>query len=431
MEDQPREYYRRLVDMAMQAGTVMISSGAETHRAEDTILHILATSDFSHADAVVLSTSITITLSDPRYKTISISKRIFGGSTNFFRVYEANNVSRDFCAGKITIDEAQKKLDKISNAVIYSKKLRFLAYILACAGFSIVFGGGLFEALVSVFCGLFLSLENLYLAEKIKKGFISTLIGAAIVTVTAVGLSFVAGKLFDINVACQYVIVGSIMPLVPGVAITNAIRDTMQGDYISGLARAAEAFMIAAAVALGVALGFKINEWCGFFSDVEFTLEGMNSMGWHAFAAVIATFVAISGFCIVFSCPKKIFFVIATIASVCWIIYLFCIRFGTDEIWATFFGAVVVDIISQTLARKMKVPVTVFFIGGVLPLVPGYAIYRVAYDMILGGNTSAALSNTLLLAGTIALAVLVTDTVIDIIHRSIKYLKGKKVAKGR
>ena len=77
----------------------------------------------------------------------------------------------------------------------------------------------------------------------------------------------------------------------------------------------------------------------------------------------------------------------------------------------------------------MKVPVTVLFIGGVLPLVPGYSIYRVAYDMILGGNTSASLTQTLLLAGGIALAVLVTDTVLDIIHRTIKYAKSRKFIK--
>ena len=56
MDEQPREYYRRLVDMAMLAGKIMIGAGAETHRAEDTILHILATSNFTHADACVLST---------------------------------------------------------------------------------------------------------------------------------------------------------------------------------------------------------------------------------------------------------------------------------------------------------------------------------------------------------------------------------------
>ena len=48
------------------------------------------------------------------------------------------------------------------------------------------------------------------------------------------------------------------MPLVPGVAITNAVRDTLLGDYISGAARILEAFLIAAAVALGVGTGMAL-----------------------------------------------------------------------------------------------------------------------------------------------------------------------------
>jgi uncharacterized membrane protein YjjP (DUF1212 family) len=48
------------------------------------------------------------------------------------------------------------------------------------------------------------------------------------------------------------------MPLVPGVAITNAIRDTLNGDYVSGAARAVEAFIKALAIALGVGLGLML-----------------------------------------------------------------------------------------------------------------------------------------------------------------------------
>ena len=50
-------------------------------------------------------------------------------------------------------------------------------------------------------------------------------------------------------------IVSAIMPFVPGAAITNAVFDTLHGDYLSGLARAAEAFVIAAAVASGIGMG--------------------------------------------------------------------------------------------------------------------------------------------------------------------------------
>ena len=81
---------------------------------------------------------------------------------------------------------------------------------------------------------------------------------------------------------------------------------------------------------------------------------------------------------------------------------------------------------AQILARKMKGPVTLFFVIGALPLVPGYGIYKVAYDMFSGGNVGASLTNALLIAGAVALAVLVADTLIDMIIRAIAYIKEKK-----
>ena len=426
MGDQRREYYRRLVDMAMMAGKIMMSAGSETHRVEDTILHILATSDFSNADAFVLRTGITITLSDPRYKTISITSRVYSGPPHLSKVCDVNNVSREFCAGLITIDQAERKLRAIQRTYLYSERALCLSHVLATSGFAYVFGGGFLEAFLACFVGILLGINNVYLSKLIKKSFISDLLGAAIVAISSVGISVVVESVFHIPVGCQYIIAGSLMPLVPGTAFTSAIRDIVAGDYVSGVARIAEVLIISASVALGVAFGLKVSDWLGFYIDVEFTLEGIHAMGTHAVFAVIATFWAIVGFCVVFSCPKKYYVICCFICAACWAIYLFGISCSLSTVWATFFAAVFVNIVSQILARTMKAPVTLFFIIGALPLVPGYGIYKVAYDMFSGGNVGASLTNALLLAGSVALAVLVTDTVIDVIIRGVGYLKNKK-----
>ena len=56
--------------------------------------------------------------------------------------------------------------------------------------------------------------------------------------------------------AQQYLIVG-LIPLVPGVALTNGIRDVANCDYLSGTIRAIDAVLIAAGIALGVGLVLK------------------------------------------------------------------------------------------------------------------------------------------------------------------------------
>ena len=68
----------------------------------------------------------------------------------------------------------------------------------------------------------------------------------------------VIAVLFGHLINMDVVIISSIMPLVPGVAITNAVRDTLQGDYLSGMARILEVFLKAAAIALGVGVGIAL-----------------------------------------------------------------------------------------------------------------------------------------------------------------------------
>ena len=425
-----REYYRRVVDLAMEAGQVMMSAGAETHRVEDTIMRILSTTEFSHRDAFVLRTGITITLSDPRYKTISMTRRVYSGPPHLSKISDVNTVSREFCAGHINIEQAEKKMREAASTTLYVPRTVFLCHMLATSGFAYVFGGGFLEAFVALFVGLLLGFHNVYIAKHIKKSFLADLLGAAIVVVSSVIASILLMK-WGTPVECQYIIAGSLMPLVPGTAFTLAVRDILAGDYVSGTARVMEALIVAASVALGVAFGFVVAEFFGLDLAVEFTLAGIHALDEHAFFAVLATFVGILGFCSVFSCPYKFVFISCTEAALCWAVYLLCVGFGLSSVWATFFGAVFVDLAAQILARRLKAPVIIFLIIGVLPLVPGYGIYRVAYDMFTGGNVAASLTNALLLAGAVALAVIVMDTVIDLFVRIYRRFKNHTVFEKR
>ena len=428
MAEPSREYYRRLVDLAMEAGQIMMSAGAETHRVENTIMHILSTSEFSNADAFVLRTGITITLSDPRYKTISITRRVYSGPPHLSKICDVNEISREFCAGLINIEQAERKMAIAARTTLYSARMVCFCHILATAGFAYVFGGGFLEAFLACFVGILLGIYNVYIAPHLKKAFLADLLGASIVVVCSVGICCMLDNV-GVDAECQYIIAGSLMPLVPGTAFTGAIRDILAGDYVSGTARVMEALIIASSVALGVAFGFVLTNVFDFDLVVEFTLKGIHSLDEHAFFAVIATFVGILGFCSVFSCPYKFIFISCSCAALCWAVYLICISWGLSSVWASFFGAVFIDVSSQMLARRLKAPVIIFLVIGVLPLVPGYGIYKVAYDMFTGGDVNASLTNALLLAGAVALAVIVADTVIDLFVRVYRRFKNKTLFK--
>lgn len=246
--------YKRLVELAMLAGEIMLSGGAETYRVEDTMMHILRVSGFETAEAVVSGMAISVTLADDEECMISSAKRIVERQTDLGKVYQVNTISRQFCAGTISLNEAYTSLRQIKASRPYTNLQRFLANIGTVMFFAVLLGGSIYDFAFATFNGLILAV-CLYLLGKLHMNiFCTNVLCAGAVAMTS---SFVLHVL-KIPIALDVVISGSILPLVPGVAITNAIRDTLQGDYLSGGTRAIEAFVMATSIAIGIGLGLAV-----------------------------------------------------------------------------------------------------------------------------------------------------------------------------
>ncbi|MDO5418274.1 MAG: threonine/serine exporter family protein [Lachnospiraceae bacterium] len=237
-----------LVETAALAGEIMLVSGAEIYRAETTIQHILALDKRKHGGNVVLSTGIYLSLDDPEGDTITVVRRVSDRATNLNRVYEVNNVSRRLCGGEISLEEAYRDLLQIKKTIIYRPFIRNLGYLGVCLFFAVLFGGSPVDWLAAGLVGVVLALVMAF-AKKIRfNDFCTEVIAAFFIGMTALGLK--AWFLPDLH--RDTVIVSAIMPLVPGVIFTTAIRDTLNGDYSAGAARMLEAIVTALAVAAGV-----------------------------------------------------------------------------------------------------------------------------------------------------------------------------------
>lgn len=413
--------------MAVMAGTIMIASGAETHRVEDTLHRILSTSGFEHADAFVFTTGIVVTLSDPSSETLSISKRVTDCSQNFGRVSDVNAVSRDFCSGKITLDEAVATLRSIKNKKRYSLFLGHIGYILATVGFAIMFGGELLDAFGAFFCGLVVSLICLDLGPKIGRGFVTTILAAAGLTIAATAISFFGAQWFGLHFQTNYMIIGGMMPLVPGLSMTNAFRDILHGDYLSSGSRIIEALMVAVCVAIGIGTGMAGADLLGLADTLTLSFNlSVSTLGEFLFATVCSG-IAILGFCIVFEAPPKYLFACSLNAFLAWAVYLAADFCGLNGLWASFLSTLAADVFAYYSARILKAPAIIFLVAGILPMVPGVSIYQGVYSLLFGvGNASAILTSAFMTTGVIALAIFVMDTVLDIERRiRLRILKLK------
>ena len=421
------EYYRKLLNMAVTAGSIMISSGAETHRVEDTLHRILGTTHFEHADAFVFTTGMVVTLSDPSGETLSISHRVTDSSRDFGKIAEVNGVSRDFCNGLITLDEAIKKLDLIKTKKRYNSFLLHLGYVLAACGFAIMFGGEILDALGTFFCGIVLSFVELELGPKIKRGFVTTILSAAAMTITATAVSYIGYHGFGLSFQTHYMIIGGMMPLVPGLAMTTAFRDVLQGDYLSAGSRILEALMVAVCVAIGIGTGMSCSDLLGLSETLTLSFNlSVTNIPEFLFAAFSAG-VAIIGFYILFDTPKKYFFACGLNAFLAWAVYLITDCCGLNGLWASFFSTLAADLFAYYCARILKAPALLFLVAGILPMVPGVSIYQGVYSFLFGvGNASEILGSAFMTTGVIAIAIFLMDTILDIEKRTHAYFLKKR-----
>lgn len=242
--------YKLLLDTAVFAGEVLMKSGAETYRVEDTMYRILKKSNLKTVEVLVMMTGFVATLDDPTIDSLTVVRRITSRGTNLDKIDRVNVISRAFCGDQITLDEAFHRM----KALWREQEVHFRSAIPMAAitgGFAIMFGGTLTEGVIAAIVGIITSIVLTFCRKNKVHTFLENIVCCAVMAmVIGIVVKSLPGR-YDKDL----LIISSIMPFVPGAAITNAVFDILHGDYLSGVARAAEAFVIAAAVALGIGIG--------------------------------------------------------------------------------------------------------------------------------------------------------------------------------
>jgi len=245
---------KKLMNFSLAVGEVMLRNGAETYRVEDTINRILKTSDYKGIESYVTPTGIFATLEDEDRDHMTVIRRVNNRGINLYRIELANAISRDYCNRSISLNDAYDSILKAAHEPAYSKQFIVASIGLAAGLFAIVLGGSLHDAFATLVAGLALGLFQVTMLHLGVSKFFIDLIGSfmtswvALFFIHAIGL----GHSLDL------IIISSIMPLVPGVAITNAVRDTIHGDLVSGASRILDAFIVAASITAGVGIALSI-----------------------------------------------------------------------------------------------------------------------------------------------------------------------------
>lgn len=249
-----------ILHVATFAGKIMLESGGETYRAEEIVWRICKIYGVEEAESFVTTTGVMVSICHDG-KTYSLIRRVSTRTIDLDKVHKVNDLSRNIINRGLTVSQLKEQLKLIDNVERYSDKTAILISALGAFCFVFLFGGELREALAAFLIGLIIKSVSIKFASLGINQFFINSICAGIAAIIAI-LLLKSNLISDLDKT----IIGSIMLLVPGLAITNAIRDTISGDLLAGLTRAVEAFLVAISIAIGT--GAVLSFWISTFGTL-------------------------------------------------------------------------------------------------------------------------------------------------------------------
>lgn len=238
---------KEILNLAVEVGDALLRNGAEVYRVEDTVLHILEAYEITDCDVYVLSNGIFASAHEDKEDACSVIRHVPLGRTHLGRIAALNQLSREICAQECSLIDAWIRLDECVSIPNTQKKWQILFCGFGCASFGYLFGGTALDSVVAFFIGLIIQLFLLVSDKHLDSKFITNILGSALATTLSL-LVLSTG----IPIHYDKVIIGDIMPLVPGIALTTSIRDFFNGDYLSGAIHMIDAILTAFCIAVGV-----------------------------------------------------------------------------------------------------------------------------------------------------------------------------------
>ena len=247
----------KLLHLLLDMGEMMMCSGGEVRRVENTLSLMGKAYGASETNVMVITASIIVTMKFADGNLITESRRVDNpGSNKLWRLEGLNALSRKCCEKPLSMEELEKEIKNCKTPTNLWKF--YLGSALAAGSFSVFFGGKFLDFIFASLFGLCVCLSQ----RKISKFFPNNII-FNIVTSFVIGI-FISLSASGVNlikenaVSSDMVIIGVIMLLVPGIAFTNSVRDILVGDTISGLMRLIESLLWAAGLAIGFMLAILL-----------------------------------------------------------------------------------------------------------------------------------------------------------------------------
>lgn len=137
---------------------------------------------------------------------------------------------------------------------------------------------------------------------------------------------------------------------------------------------------------------------------------------------LIFSFIFTACFGVIFNAPTKAIPYCGFVGAIGWIIYYTLIRYDVTEVQSSFIGAFVVAIVAQIFARRFKMPIIIFNVSGIIPLVPGGIAYNTMRNIVELDYTMGIQNGmrAFMISGAIAMGLVFAEVIIQLMMRMFK-----------
>jgi uncharacterized membrane protein YjjP (DUF1212 family) len=383
-----RDELREVLTTALRAGQLMLENGANTARVEETVHRLGTALGAEWLDVYVTPGGIIATDTSYGEHRTKI-QRVVKSGLDLSRVAAVIELSRRAELEKKSCDAVRLALEQIATqSRQYARWPTTLAVAVACACFAALFGGGSPEIVVTLIAaGAAQTLRDVLARFNLNR-----LLAAGVVAAAASGLAL---SLSTLGAAPAPTVLASVLLLVPGVLMVSSIADLFRGDTLSGLGRAASAFLTLAAISAGIWTTLLV-------SGVQVALVPVAQPG--MLASLALALVATAGFAVLFDVPRRTLFVCALVGALAYGTRQGALNLGLPPEAAIFLGGVVVGLLAELFARLFHLPTSIFTIPGFITLVPGSAAFRTLLDFVSADYTSGTANSVRTALLTAALA---------------------------
>lgn len=237
-----------LLNFSCEIGKQLMMNGAEIYRVEESIERILQAYGYEQREVFAIPSCIIINIQD-QDRNYTKAVRIKTTSNNLHKLGTLNSLCREICRDRPEMEKNIQQLQEILDEPRYPELIGYLASAVGAFFFTLFWGGTWRAAIIAFPCGLIVRATMSFMKRVGANIFFTNVVAGILLALPPLALYY-AGL-------CTHpdkTIIGAVMLLVPGIAITNVMRDVLAGDFLTAMSRFSEVLIVGIGASIGVAI---------------------------------------------------------------------------------------------------------------------------------------------------------------------------------